>query len=52
LEEDYINLNQGAESTLSYLMARLVIENHFGKNKKIKHLSNYKFRLENKKQLL
>jgi uncharacterized protein YyaL (SSP411 family) len=52
LEEDYINLNQGAESTLSYLMARLVIENHFGKNKKIKHLSNYKFRLENNKQLL
>jgi glycosyltransferase involved in cell wall biosynthesis len=52
LEEDYINLNQGAESTLSYLMARLVIENHFGKNKKIKLLSNYKFRLENKKQLL
>ncbi|ESU22736.1 group 1 glycosyl transferase [Flavobacterium enshiense DK69] len=26
LEEDYINLNQGAESTLSYLMARLSIE--------------------------
>lgn len=26
LEEDYINLNQGAESTVSYLMARLTIE--------------------------
>ena len=26
LEEDYINLNQGAESTISYLMARLTIE--------------------------
>ena len=26
LEEDYINLNQGAESTVSYLMARLVLE--------------------------
>lgn len=25
LEEDYINLNQGAESTVSYLMARLTI---------------------------
>jgi hypothetical protein len=26
LEEDYINLNQGAESTVSYLMARLKME--------------------------
>lgn len=26
LEEDYINLNQGAESTVSYVMARLTIE--------------------------
>ena len=26
LEEDHINLNQGAESTVSYLMARLVFE--------------------------
>ena len=26
LEEDHINLNQGAESTLSYLMSRLVLE--------------------------
>lgn len=26
LEEDYVNLNQGAESTVSYLMARLTIE--------------------------
>ena len=28
LEEDYINLNQGAESTVSYLMARLTIEKY------------------------
>jgi uncharacterized protein YyaL (SSP411 family) len=28
LEDDYINLNQGAESTVSYLMARLTIEKH------------------------
>lgn len=27
LEENYVNLNQGAESTVSYLMARLTIEN-------------------------
>ena len=30
LEEDYINLNQGAESTVSYLMARLKMEKYFG----------------------
>ncbi|MBA0884632.1 glycosyltransferase [Flavobacterium sp. BBQ-18] len=29
LEEDYINLNQGAESTVSYLMARLTMEKQF-----------------------
>jgi glycosyltransferase involved in cell wall biosynthesis len=29
LEENYINLNQGAESTLSYLLARLTVEKHF-----------------------
>ncbi|WP_310554904.1 glycosyltransferase [Flavobacterium sp.] len=35
LEEDYINLNQGAESTVSYLMARLKMEKDFNlKNKK------------------
>lgn len=28
LEENYINLNQGAESTVSYLMARLIIEKY------------------------
>ncbi len=26
LEESYVNLNQGAESTVSYLMARLIVE--------------------------
>jgi len=30
LEENYVNLNQGAESTVSYLMARLSIEKYFG----------------------
>lgn len=29
LEESYVNLNQGAESTVSYLMARMTIENYF-----------------------
>ncbi len=27
LEKDYVNLNQGAESTISYLLARMTIEN-------------------------
>lgn len=34
LEEDYINLNQGAESTVSYLMARLTIEKSFKKEER------------------
>ncbi|HEY6142699.1 MAG TPA: glycosyltransferase [Flavobacterium sp.] len=33
LEESYVNLNQGAESTVSYLMARLIVE----KQLKLKH---------------
>jgi len=47
LEIDYVNLNQGAESTVSYLMARLKMENYFNtKNNKIalnkgKHESLY-----------
>ncbi len=32
LEETHVNLNQGAESTLSYLMARLTIENNINYN--------------------
>jgi hypothetical protein len=28
LEEHHVNLNQGAESTISYLMARLTIKKH------------------------
>lgn len=31
LEEDYINLNQGAESTVSYLMARLAVQKHLNR---------------------
>jgi glycosyltransferase involved in cell wall biosynthesis len=31
LEENYVNLNQGAESTVSYLMARLVVEKRIKK---------------------
>lgn len=32
LEEHHVNLNQGAESTVSYLMARLSMEKYFNKN--------------------
>lgn len=31
LEENQVNLNQGAESTVSYLMARMTIQNYLGK---------------------
>jgi glycosyltransferase involved in cell wall biosynthesis len=34
LEENYCNLNQGAESTVSYLMARLTMETYFEPIKK------------------
>ena len=35
LEENYVNLNQGAESTVSYLMARLTIEKSFSNEQRI-----------------
>lgn len=47
LEEDYINLNQGAESTVSYLMARLTVEKcrqemeYFKTNNFYKHNHNF-----------
>ena len=31
LEEDHINLNQGAESTVSYLLSRLTVEKYLRK---------------------
>lgn len=40
LEDTYINLNQGAESTVSYLMARLTIEKYFFKIEKVSKLLN------------
>ena len=36
LEENYVNLNQGAESTVSYLMARLTIEKYLRNKQAIK----------------
>lgn len=40
LEEKQVNLNQGAESTVSYLMARLIMEKYFTK-KQVMILPNY-----------
>jgi len=36
LEADCVNLNQGAESTLSYLMARLTMAKYFSNEQRIK----------------
>lgn len=36
LEENHVNLNQGAESTVSYLIARLTVEKYFNKQKQSK----------------
>jgi glycosyltransferase involved in cell wall biosynthesis len=43
LEDTYINLNQGAESAVSYLMARLTIDKYFKKSKKVSQ-RNLKFK--------
>jgi glycosyltransferase involved in cell wall biosynthesis len=49
LEDTYINLNQGAESTVSYLMARLTIEKYFLKNEKSIKLLNANYIKKTKK---
>jgi glycosyltransferase involved in cell wall biosynthesis len=40
LEKTQVNLNQGAESTVSYLMARLTIAKYDSKNRPQRHTSN------------
>jgi hypothetical protein len=40
LEEDYVNLNQGAESTVSYLMARLTAEKYLDCNLRFNQSAN------------
>ncbi|WP_281323962.1 glycosyltransferase [Flavobacterium sp. IMCC34518] len=42
LEDTYVNLNQGAESTVSYLMARLAIEKNNRRSIKLQTLSQIK----------
>ncbi len=36
LEETHVNLNQGAESTISYLLSRLTVEKYFSNQLKPK----------------
>ena len=43
LEEDYVNLNQGAESTVSYLMARLTVEKQQRNNRRIQEQKKHAF---------
>jgi len=53
LEADYINLNQGAESTVSYLMARLTLDQYFiTEVKKAKPNANFSRKLNLKKTIL
>lgn len=46
LEETNVNLNQGAESTVSYLLARLNMERHL-RRKKQRETKVFRFKLEN-----
>lgn len=51
LEENHVNLNQGAESTISYLMARLTVEKYFNDQQKIKLLPERHLKLNKQNQL-
>ncbi len=42
LEENYVNLNQGAESTVSYLIARLTVDSVYRDADKSKQKMNLK----------
>lgn len=45
LEENDVNLNQGAESTVSYLMSRLAVEKSFRMKKVLGHESEHQLKL-------
>lgn len=45
LEKNYVNLNQGAESAVSYLMARLTVEKKFKKTQLVKIPKKYELQL-------
>lgn len=52
LEDTYINLNQGAESTVSYLMARLTIEKYFINDSKTSKLEFKNFEKSTSSKML
>lgn len=52
LEEDYINLNQGAESSVSYLMARLAIEEALEGKRAAKQAQQGFLKLKKESQLI
>lgn len=52
LEENSVNLNQGAESTVSYLMARLTIEKYILNKLKIKNQKNHILKIGMQDQLV
>lgn len=52
LEDNYVNLNQGAESTVSYLMARLTVEKPFRNEKKFKRQLEKYLKLSKQEQLV
>ena len=51
LEEDCVNLNQGAESTVSYLMARLTVEKVLINKQKTENRKEYNLKLHMQNQL-
>jgi glycosyltransferase involved in cell wall biosynthesis len=52
LEMTQVNLNQGAESTLSYLLARLTIEKYFGEQQKKQPVMMLKKGMKRQKKLI
>lgn len=52
LEESYINLNQGAESTVSYLMARLTIEKSLNGEQKLERPKEHYLKFNRQVQLV
>ena len=52
LEETHVNLNQGAESTVSYLMARLTIEKYYISGKSTIVSQDYKRFHSNKRKFI
>jgi hypothetical protein len=52
LEESYINLNQGAESTVSYLMARITLEKFLRDEQRIERTKEFHFKFDRQSQLV